>query len=799
MLSWLLLRPLRWVLLLPVLSLMVVFAFIVAMTFSEHLKSQAYTNGLNAAQARADIVYALLRGRFEYQLLSSQGKEARYQAQLPVIQEETILLLKNLMIDWHGSLSIQDKLTGRFLLWDGQAWHDSLSNSSIKPLSDNPLSTYRTFMPWSWVIEVQADVKTIQSQLWVSRQLLLSLIAGLWLIAVLLVWWQISYLVLKPIAKVINFLADMQPSNQAYIQINTSLDMNLLASQLSQLSARLYQQHGQLSESMRLLKNDRAYIRAVLDAQPAMTLLTNGVEMVDANDALFRFLTEFKTLSDFKQAHSCVCDLFVPYVDPLGYPYFTKNHPNWVNLALVQDCRVLIRNNDQDYHFMVRTRSFSYHEVTYFVAVFDDISEHVITELAMQKQLITDTTTQLPNRIKLLKDMQSSAPQGILLVKILEFGRLNEVYGIQFGDEYLCAFAARLCEECHQLPGLIGPYRLSGSEFAYQLFDDESSAQMWQERAQWLLNDLNQYDLMVWGAQIPVMVSGGFSLWDDEVDDEEQLLLQAAMAINRARKKHLLVLEYDGAWRERQKYQNAQEWLEKVREALVDDRIEPVFQPIYNQVLGHIDKYECLVRIRDHQDQLIAPGLFLDAVRHTREYLHLTQVMFRKSCALFATREEFFTLNLSEDDFRHADHLQTLHDIVERYGVGNRLTLEVLESEEITSYEQMLTALAPFRLLGCSVAVDDFGSGYANFTHISGLEAQVLKIDGSLIQAMAHDISKANVILGLIEFGHHMGLLVVAEFVSSHELWQQLAKMGIDGIQGYAVSPPVRAAMVGTI
>lgn len=186
-------------------------------------------------------------------------------------------------------------------------------------------------------------------------------------------------------------------------------------------------------------------------------------------------------------------------------------------------------------------------------------------------------------------------------------------------------------------------------------------------------------------------------------------------------------------------------------------------------------------------------------MRHTREYLRLTQAMFEKSCALFAQREEFFTINLSEDDFRHTNHLAILLDIVRKYHVGHRLTLEVVESEEITSYEQMLHALAPFKALGCGVAIDDFGSGYANFVHISGLKAELLKIDGSLIQGMISDPTREGVVQGLVEFGHRMGLKVIAEFVSSEALWLKLASMGVDGIQGYAVSPPVRAVDIGLV
>jgi EAL domain-containing protein (putative c-di-GMP-specific phosphodiesterase class I)/GGDEF domain-containing protein len=789
-------RSLRWALLGPVVIVILVFALLVSFWLYQRTELQARTDGVEAAHAQVDRVYALLRGRFENQLLSSQGQENRYQSLMPVAQDESILLLKNVMSDWRGTLVIQDEIYGWAWVWDGQTWQYS---STYQRKVFDEWDALKIFYPWHWQIQARPDVEAIKIQVANTQLLLFLIMVGLWLTTVLLVWYRTSRLVLKQIDKVIHFLAHLKPSQRDCIQLSGSIDMNLLATQLNALSDRLFDQHEQLQSGLCKLEDDRAYVRAILDAQPTMTILTSGTLILDANDAFFRFFNAYPTLAEFQQVHRCICELFVDYQDPLGYVYFRPNHPNWVELALEQNCRVMIEKDGKGHHFLVQTKSFVYHDKSYFVAVFENISSHVSSELNMQHQMVTDMTTQLPNRVKLLKDMQTYSPQGILLVKVLEFGRLNEVYGIQFGDAYLLSFADRLRSECGQIAGLIGPYRLSGSEFAYQLFDDVADAKVWQLRAQWLLRDLNERDLSVWGTEIPVMVSGGFSLWDEEVEDEEQLLLQAAMAISRARKKHQLVLEYDKEWRERQKYQQAQEWLEKVRDALTEDRIEPFFQPIYNQNIGAIDKYECLVRLRDTQGQFIAPGLFLDAVRHTREYLLLTQVMFLKSCALFAERQEFFSLNLSEDDFRHADHLQILHGIIKKYSVGSRLTLEVLESEEITSYEQMQTALLPFRALGCSVAIDDFGSGYANFAHITGLQAQVLKIDGSLIQAMAKDPNEANVVLGLVDFAHRMDLLVVAEFVSSVALWEQLASMGVDGIQGYAVSPPVRADAIGSV
>jgi EAL domain-containing protein (putative c-di-GMP-specific phosphodiesterase class I) len=782
------LRSLRLALLFPALSVMLIFAIVVGVFLSQRLYNQAHTDAMNEAQAQADKAYALLRGRFEYQLLSSQGQQSRYKTSQPIIQEETILLLKNLMSDWSGMLIIHDKNADWIWLWNGVSWQYKKQGQR---LSDDGWLVEKNFLPWQWMIQVRPNVSLIEQQVARSRLLLLALIAGLWLISASLLWWRLHKLVLQPISAVTDFLMRLTPSQQEHIELDGSQDVRVLALQLNQLSERLYGQHAKLADNMRLLADEHAYMRALLDAQPAITILTNGIEMVDANDALFRFFPEYQNLADFKSSHACIRNWFIPYSDPLGYDYLEPHQEDWVRLASIHDYRVLMKKNGENHNFMVRARSYNYQGNVYYIIAFDDISHYVAAELAMREQLLQDTQTHLPNRIRLVQDMQA-APQGIVIIKLLGLARLNEVYGFQFTDAYILALVQRLKSEQHQIKGLIGPYRLSGSEFAFQLFDDDAEQTMWALRTKRLLSDLAEHDLEIWGAQIPVMISGGVSLWDDEVEDVEQLLLQATMAMNRARQQHVAVLAYDSSWRERQKYQQAQEWLEKIRDALVEDRIEPVFQPIFNPKTQQIEKYECLVRMREHSGALIAPGLFMDAIKHTREYLRLSKVMFERSCAYFAHRTERFTLNLAEDDFIHPEHLQALCQIIERYDVGSRVTIEVLESEEISSYEQMCQALMPLRNLGCQVAIDDFGSGYSNFAHIKGLSADVIKIDGSLIQLMHRDKSQEGVVIGLIEFGHQMGLNVIAEFVSTPALVARLSEMGVDGIQGYAISPPIR-------
>jgi len=103
-----------------------------------------------------------------------------------------------------------------------------------------------------------------------------------------------------------------------------------------------------------MIENDNAYVRAILDAQPAITVLNNGIEMVDANDALFRFFPEYQNFARFKEAHACICSLFESYQDPLGHAYFEPDQSNWVVLAQDKDYRAVMRKNGENHYFTVR-------------------------------------------------------------------------------------------------------------------------------------------------------------------------------------------------------------------------------------------------------------------------------------------------------------------------------------------------------------------------------------------------------------------------------------------------------------
>jgi EAL domain-containing protein (putative c-di-GMP-specific phosphodiesterase class I) len=94
---------------------------------------------------------------------------------------------------------------------------------------------------------------------------------------------------------------------------------------------------------------------------------------------------------------------------------------------------------------------------------------------------------------------------------------------------------------------------------------------------------------------------------------------------------------------------------------------------------------------------------------------------------------------------------------------------------------------------GVRVAIDDFGSGYASFTHLKQLPVDVLKIDKSFVQNLGSNDEDDAIVRSAIDLAHNLNVVVVAEGVENEESLGRLAALGCDMAQGYSLSRPVPA------
>ena len=94
------------------------------------------------------------------------------------------------------------------------------------------------------------------------------------------------------------------------------------------------------------------------------------------------------------------------------------------------------------------------------------------------------------------------------------------------------------------------------------------------------------------------------------------------------------------------------------------------------------------------------------------------------------------------------------------------------------------------RALGCSFALDDFGSGLSSFAYLKNLSVDFLKIDGTFIKDMVNNPIDLAMVKSINEIGHTMGIQTVAEFVEDQDTLHKLEQLGVDFAQGYGIAKP---------
>ena len=119
-----------------------------------------------------------------------------------------------------------------------------------------------------------------------------------------------------------------------------------------------------------------------------------------------------------------------------------------------------------------------------------------------------------------------------------------------------------------------------------------------------------------------------------------------------------------------------------------------------------------------------------------------------------------------------------------------KICFEVTETAAITNIEQAKKFIHTVKKLGCSFALDDFGSGLSSFSYLKELEVDYLKIDGSFIRDILVDHKVFSIVEAITQLGNSMGIQTVAEYVESDEIMQKITAIGVGYAQGYGIQVP---------
>ena len=267
-------------------------------------------------------------------------------------------------------------------------------------------------------------------------------------------------------------------------------------------------------------------------------------------------------------------------------------------------------------------------------------------------------------------------------------------------------------------------------------------------------------------------------------------LIEANTAIAYAKSKHLSVVVYSEIKSIVKQQQNNITWAQKVRKALVDKRIIPYYQAIFSNKTGLLAKAEALVRLIDEDGSVITPFYFLDAAKQSHQYEELTKAVLLHSIEEVAAKKITVTINFTIEDTQSDNLYIYFKNLLDQYQCAEFVVIEIVEDEAVDNYAKTANFIKKIQVLGCKVAIDDFGSGYSNFMHVISLKANILKIDGSIIKKLLDDPNAEILVKTIVSLAKKMKMKTVAEFVNSKEILEKVIELKVDYSQGFYLAKP---------
>ena len=401
-----------------------------------------------------------------------------------------------------------------------------------------------------------------------------------------------------------------------------------------------------------------------------------------------------------------------------------------------------------------------------------------------------DTLTKLRNRYSINKDIAKLKNPSILLINIDRFKDINDIYGNKTGDKVLLD-VSKLIKSFFENKAHFKIYRVGGDEFAV-LFENTPKKQVL-EYVYSLSADIQSHTFFYDNLKLNISVGIAYN-------DIKPVFENADLALKHLKRNtNKSVIEYTDNLNLRTNIQNNITILSMIKEAIESDGVVPFFQPIVDLQSCKIVKYEALMRIK-HKGKVYLPYQFLDIVSKTVYYNKLTKIMIEKVMQTAKKNPRYrFSINLSMKDLEEESTLNILFETLGSDPItASKIDVEILEVENITDINTVADFINKLHSFGCEVLIDDFGSGYSNFSYFANLEIDILKIDGSIVDEIATNKRKYHMLKSIVMFSKGMNIENVAEFVDDTETLKLLKESGVRYAQGFLFSPPVEELLPET-
>jgi diguanylate cyclase (GGDEF)-like protein len=422
-------------------------------------------------------------------------------------------------------------------------------------------------------------------------------------------------------------------------------------------------------------------------------------------------------------------------------------------------------------------------------------------DASLRKLAYFDPLTGLPNRAHFQRNLdelfqgEKLKPSAFFVFDIDNFHAINDALGHGIGDALLMDVAARLHSEIPE-NGTIA--RLGGDEFAVHIPDVSDFMQAQNALAKLQATLFTPLKLL--GHEIHVSAACGVVLVPQNATSPSQVQRQLDLALHDAKKSGVGRISFFRKELIDSLTQEA-ELIKGLRGALAENQLTAYFQPVVNLETGYVEGFEALARWNDPDKGFISPALFVPAAEKAGLISELGTHILKIACkqAKFWKDEGrpdwTVAVNVSAAQIMQAGFIELVREILEETQVPpHLLCLELTESLFVgKSMALVQTMLREFKMIGIKTALDDFGTGYSSLSYLEHLPFDKLKIDRAFVHNAQEGTKNTELLKGIINLAHGLGMIVVAEGAETQIELDILRKLKADSVQGYVIAKPMPA------
>ncbi|MCP3670793.1 MAG: EAL domain-containing protein [Gammaproteobacteria bacterium] len=410
--------------------------------------------------------------------------------------------------------------------------------------------------------------------------------------------------------------------------------------------------------------------------------------------------------------------------------------------------------------------------------------QHPVTGLDNKRRFMDVVT----DRIESDEDFMQGA---FCLVQLKSFKEYNDRMGYQAGDDLLCQVAHDLQKVTMDVPKHTLAH-LAGADFGLLVEDcslDESKD---------LCRQVSAVLSNVYGTgrpESPDVAHVGAAYFDGR-QSLKQLFSEADMALRSAQSHEA------NSWHltapddlDRRVIRGASEWRLLIEEALEQDRITLLYQPVVTCPQRNLMHREVLVRIPDPDSgELVSAGVFLPVAESVGLATRIDKAVVAKVIGVLMEEQDadiMFAINLSPQSLVDDGFTGWLERKLSQHAnIAGRLVFEFPEYGVTAHLSELKALIERVGRFGTMFSLDHFGHSFSSLAYLRSLKVHYLKIDGSYLRTLEENGDHQFFIQALTDIAHGLDIRVIAESVESETVWELLPSLHLDGVQGYYIGRP---------